>query len=202
MSQSVIHPGVTIGVDPQIGEFVVIGCLPRFEPAEDTLIGDRARIRSHSVIYAGVQIGERFFCGHQVVIRENCRIGKGVSIGTGCVIEHHVTIEDGVRLHSSVFVPEFTVLRAGCWIGPRACLTNAKYPTLPGVKENLAGPDIGAGAIVGANVTILPGVKVGERAMIGAGAVVTEDVQAGAVVIGNPARRVKSIDELSYGEEK
>jgi acetyltransferase-like isoleucine patch superfamily enzyme len=150
------------------------------------------------VIYAGAQIGHRFFCGHHVTIRENCRIGNDVSVGTHCVIEHNVTIEDGVRLHSAAYIPEFSVLRAGCWIGPRVCLTNAKYPTSPGVTDNLAGPEVGQGAVIGANATLLPGVKIGAHAVVGAGAVVTKDVEPEAVVVGNPARQIKTVQELHY----
>jgi len=114
------------------------------------------------------------------------------------VLEHSVELEDGVRLHSSVYVPEFTVLRAGCWIGPRACFTNAKYPTFSGSKDHLAGVEVGPGAIVGANATILPGVKIGERAFVGAGAVVTHDVPPGVVVVGNPARALRPVQHISY----
>jgi acetyltransferase-like isoleucine patch superfamily enzyme len=113
-------------------------------------------------------------------------------------VEHDVTIEDGVRLHSQVFVPEFTRLLAGSWIGPNAVLTNARYPLSRNVKEELAGPVIGRGAIVGANATLLPGLVIGERAVVGAGAVVVRDVDPGAVVAGNPARVVGDISSLPY----
>jgi len=198
MSEPLIYPDVQIGKDPQLGEFVVIGKVPRYGEYEPTIIGDEALINSHTIIYTGVTIGRRFFCGHHVTVREGCEFGNGVSIGTGCVIEHHVKIEDGVRIHSSVFIPEFSVLHVGCWIGPRVCFTNAKYPTLPGVKDNLSGPEIGPGAIIGANATLLPGVTIGDGAMVGAGAVVTHDVEANTVVVGNPARPYKKVDELSY----
>ena len=198
MEQVKQFPGVTLGVDPQVGFFVVLGHPPRDRKGGPCSIGDFARIGSHSVIYSGVRIGDHFFCGHHVMIREDCRIGDHVSIGTGCIIEHQVIMENEVRLHSAVFVPEFTVLRKGAWIGPRVCFTNAKYPTFPGVKENLAGPEVGQFAIIGANATVLPGVKIGARALVGAGAVVTSDVPDETVVAGNPARVIKRLGELSY----
>jgi len=198
MSDPVIMPNVRIGANPKIGKFVVLGVLPRDGRAIETSIGDDANLRSHSVIYSGVTVGDRFFCGHHVTVREGCRIGNDVSVGTGSIVEHDVLIEDGVRVHSGAFVPENTILRKGCWIGPRVCFTNAKYPTLPGVKENLVGPEVGPGAIIGANATILPGVKIGAKAVVGAGSVVTKNVAPGVVVAGNPARPVKSAEELSY----
>lgn len=189
---------VTLGVEPELGDFVVIGNPPRnSRPDElETQIGDHAVIRSHVVIYAGNRIGNGFHAGHHVTIREFNTIGNDVSIGTGTVIEHHITIGDGVRIHSSAFIPEYSVLEDGCWIGPNAVLTNAKYPASPTAKANLKAPIIRRGAIVGANVTILPGVVIGAGALIGAGSVVTKDVPAGAVIAGNPAQWVRDVADL------
>jgi acetyltransferase-like isoleucine patch superfamily enzyme len=90
------------------------------------------------------------------------------------------------------------VLEEGCWIGPNVVFTNAKYPLSPGVKDSLAGPIIRKGAKIGANTTLLPGVVIGENALVGAGSVVVRDVPAGAVVVGNPARVIRQVSELPY----
>ena len=90
------------------------------------------------------------------------------------------------------------MLENHCWVGPNAVLTNARYPLSDGVKEELIGPTLREGAIVGANATLLPGIAIGKRALVGAGAVVTEDVPDGAVVVGNPARIIKTTDDLPY----
>ncbi len=121
-----------------------------------------------------------------------------MSIGTGSVIEHHVVIEDGVRLHSNVFVPEFSHLRTGCWLGPNVVLTNAKYPLSPDVKQNLRGPTIMPGAKIGANATILPGLTIGCDSLIGAGSVIVRDVSDRSVVVGNPGQQIKTLAELPY----
>jgi acetyltransferase-like isoleucine patch superfamily enzyme len=131
-----------------------------------------------------------------VLLRESNTIGDNVSIGSLSVVEHHVTIGAGVRIHSQCFIPEYSVLEDGAWIGPRVTLTNVPFPRCPDVAQCLRGVRVGRDARVGANVTILPGVHIGERALIGAGAVVTKDVPAGTVVVGTAARAVKSIDEL------
>jgi acetyltransferase-like isoleucine patch superfamily enzyme len=197
-----LYDNVALGEGSVVEDFCIIGTPPR--GARDgelaTTIGDGATIRSHSVIYAGNSIGKNFQTGNKVNIRESNRIGNNVSVGTLSVIEHHVEIADNVRIHTQVFVPEFSVLEEGCWLGPHVVLTNAKYPLAPGVKDQLQGPVIRKGAKIGANVTLLPGVVIGENALVGAGAVVVHDVPPGGVVVGNPARIVGHIADLPYSQ--
>lgn len=191
---------VSLGNDCVLEDFCLIGVTPRGarEGELPTRIGDGAVIRSHTVIYAGNEIGRNFQTGNKVNIRESNRIGDDVSIGTLSVVEHHVRIGNNVRIHTQAFIPEFSVLEDGCWIGPHVVMTNAKYPLSPGVKESLAGPVIRKGAKIGANATLLPGVTIGENAIVGAGAVVVHDVPAGAVVVGNPARVINDVAKLPY----
>lgn len=195
-----IHANVRLGQNVTIGDFVIIGVPPAgaAEGALETIIGDNAVIRSHTVIYAGTSIGRDLQTGHHVLIRENSRIGDNVSIGSSSIIEHDVTIHNGVRLHSRVFVPEFTILEDLAWIGPNVVMTNARYPRSPQVKEHLKGPHIMKNAKVGANSTLLPGVVLHEHCLVGAGSVVTRDVPQGKVVAGNPARVINDIAELPY----
>jgi acetyltransferase-like isoleucine patch superfamily enzyme len=196
----IIHDGVVWQGTYELGPFVIIGQRSRRPSGggTPTIIGDAACIGSHTVIYEGNRIGRRLKTGHHVLIREDNEIGEDVSIGSGSIVEHHVRIGCRVRLHSNVFVPEFSVLDDDCWLGPHVVLTNAKYPRSPRVKSGLVGPFIGRRAKVGANATILPGVHIGEEALVGAGAVVTHDVEPYAVVAGNPARTLKSIHDLPY----
>jgi acetyltransferase-like isoleucine patch superfamily enzyme len=200
MTNCIVHENVVLGEGSVVEDYCIVGTPPRGvrEGELATTIGDGAVIRSHTVIYAGNTIGRNFQTGNKVNIRESNRIGNNVSVGTLSVIEHHVEIADNVRIHTQVFIPEFSVLEEGCWIGPNVVLTNAKYPLSPGVKDQLAGPVIRRGAKIGANATILPGVIVGENALVGAGAVVVHDVLPGTVVVGNPARVVNQIADLPY----
>jgi acetyltransferase-like isoleucine patch superfamily enzyme len=200
MSAYKLHLGVALGEGSVVEDYCIVGAPPRGvrEGELPTTIGEGAVIRSHTVIYAGNVIGRNFQTGNKVNIRESNRIGNNVSIGTLSVIEHHVDIGDNVRIHTQAFIPEFSVLEEGCWIGPNVVLTNAKYPLSPGVKDSLAGPVVRKGAKIGANATLLPGVVIGENALVGAGSVVVRDVPPGTVVVGNPARVVRQIAELPY----
>lgn len=195
---ALIYPNVVLGVGATVGPFVVIGEAPRghADAADRTVIGSNAIIRSHTVIYAGNTIGERFQTGHGVLIREANEIGDDVSIGSHSVVEHHVTIADRVRIHSNVFIPEYSVLDEGAWIGPCVVFTNALYPLSPDAKRTLKGPHVCAGAKIGANATLLPGITIGRNALVGAGAVVVNDVPDEKVVVGNPARIIKDVSEL------
>jgi len=200
MSTFIVRANVNLGVRTVVEDFCILGALPRgFEDgALATVIGRDAVIRSHTVIYAGNVIGDHFQTGNKVNIRESNRIGHHVSVGTLSVIEHHVEIGDNVRIHTQAFIPEYSVLEDGCWIGPNVVFTNAKYPLAPGVKNQLAGPVIRRGAKIGANVTLLPGVVIGEHSLVGAGSVVVRDVPPHAVVVGNPARVIRHVSDLPY----
>lgn len=197
---SKIYENVKLGKNCQISDYVIIGVPPRGKKPGDieTQLGDNAIIRSHTVIYAGNKIGNNFQTGHGVMIRELNEIGNDVSIGTSSVVEHHVLIKDRVRIHTQAFVPEFSVLENGCWIGPNVVLTNAKYPLSPDAKKELKGPIIKKNAKIGANSTLLPGIIIGENSLVGAGSVVTKNVPSNKVVAGNPAKILEDISELPY----
>ena len=193
---AIVAPIVRLGDGTVIQDWVLLGEGPPGLDLEPLSIGVGAVIRSHTVIYHGNQIGDRFQTGHGVMIRESNRIGNDVSVGTHSIVEHHVVLEDGVRLHSNCFIPEFTVIERDAWIGPSVTITNAMYPKSPGAKADLRGPRILARAKVGAGVTLLPGITIGTDALIGAGAVVVRDVPAEAVVVGNPARVIGDVSRL------
>lgn len=196
---AIIHPNVKLGENVVIEDYCIIGLPPmKATGSEVTIIGDNAWIRSHSVIYAGNKIGRRFATGHQVSIREFNEIGDDVSIGTKTVIEHHVKINDRVRIHSAAFVPEYTVIHEDAWLGPNVVLTNAKYPKSPEAKNNLKGVIVGRHAKIGANATVLPGIRLGEGSLVGAGSVVTKDVGENTVVVGNPAKQTNQLSNLPY----
>jgi acetyltransferase-like isoleucine patch superfamily enzyme len=177
-----------IGEGAQIFEPVTIG-FPSRENIGKTgfpgsTIGRHAVLRSGTIIYCDVIIGDNFQSGHNTLIREKTRIGDRTAIGTATVIDGNTIIGNGVSLQSMVYIPTNTTIGDRVFIGPNAVLTNDRYPP----SGSLDGPVIKAGAAIGANATILPGVCIGEGAFVAAGSVVTRDVPDHMMAIGTPAR--------------
>lgn len=198
--RAIIYPYVHLGKNCIVEDFVIIGAVPRGYASGDmeTVIGDNAVIRSLTVIYAGNKIGSNFHTGNKTNIRELNEIGDDVSIGTLSVVEHHVKIGNSVRIHTQAFIPELTILEDGCWIGPNAVITNLKYPQSVDAKKRLNGTRVKKYVVICANSTILPGLVIGEHALVGAGSVVCKDVADNSVVVGNPAKPIKDINQLPY----
>jgi acetyltransferase-like isoleucine patch superfamily enzyme len=188
---SKIYGKSQVGEGTTIEDFVIIGCPTRTElksqVIEGALLGKNCVVRAHSIIYSGVKIGEDFFCGHNVLIREKTIIGNNVLVGSGTIIDGFTTIGNRISIQSSVYIPTNCTIEDDVFIGPRVVLTNDKY-MVKGAE--LKGPVIRKGARIGANSVILPGVEIGENAVVGAGSVVTKNVNAGSVVAGNPAREI------------
>ncbi len=166
------------------------------EASKGAVIGRDCHIRSHTIIYEGVEIGDGVQTGHHVLVREQTRIGPGTVVGTGVVIDGYAVIGRNVRIETGVYIPPKTVIEDEVFIGPRAIMTNDKYPA----SKRLQGTVIRREAVIGANAVILPGIEIGERAVVAAGAIVTRDVPPGTVVAGNPARAIGTRDE--YEEKK
>jgi len=164
---SVVADIVRMGEACIVEEFCIVGrhtARTSSGPSRPTVIGAGSTLHSHTVVYAGSTIGARFHTGHHVLVRENNIIGDDVSIGSLSVVEHTVTIGNKVRIHSQTFIPEFTVLDEGAWIGPRVTVTNHPLPECPQPAGCMVGVHIGPYARIGANVTLLPGVRIGARA--------------------------------------
>lgn len=132
-------------------------------------IGEDSKVWQFCVILKDAVIGNNCNINAQVLIENDVIIGNNVTVKSG------VQIWDGTRIEDNVF------------IGPNATLTNDLMPRSKKYPEKFAGITLKKGCSIGANATLLPGIIVGEGAMIGAGAVVTKDVPKNAIVVGNPA---------------
>ncbi|WP_341237306.1 acyltransferase [uncultured Limnobacter sp.] len=123
-----------------------------------------------------------------VVILEGAVIGRNCNINAHCLVEGDVTIGDNVTVKSGCYLWSGLRLEDNVFIGPNVTFTNDKFPRSKQYPDEFARTIVCKGASIGGGAVVLPGVTIGENALIGAGAVVTKDVPANAVVVGNPAR--------------
>lgn len=161
-----------------------------------TVIGDGAICLRGGILYLGSRIGDNLFLGHNSIIREENQIGNNFKIWNNSVIDYGCKIGNNVKVHCNCYVAQFTLIEDDVFLAPGVIIANDKYPGSITSKDDLSGPRIKRGAQIGANVTILPGVTIGEDAIIGAGSVVTKNVASGKIVCGNPARVIKNIRDL------
>jgi len=176
-----------LGTNVTIQPHAVVGLVYR-ENCGPARVGDHAIVRAFTIIYGDVTIGLGFKSGHHALIREHTRIGDYVLVGTASILDGHVTIGDFVSIQSQVYIPSHTTIGSYVFIGPNATLTNDKYPLRQRENMKLEGPIIEDHVTIGANATLLPGVRIGEGAMVAAGAVVTRDVPPWTLAVGTPAR--------------
>ncbi|MFA6361848.1 MAG: DapH/DapD/GlmU-related protein [Candidatus Shapirobacteria bacterium] len=201
---TVIYDNVEIGDNSIICNNCVIG-----EPINDyysnknyinpkTIIGENSLIRSHSIIYADSIFGDFFQTGHRVTIRENTKMGNNCSVGTLSDIQGFVKFGNYCRLHSNVHICQKAVIGNFVFIYPYVVLTND--PTPP--SNTCIGPTIGDYSQITTGSLIMPGIKIGENCLIGAGSVVTKDVESFSLVLGVPAVKKCDIREIESKEKK
>jgi acetyltransferase-like isoleucine patch superfamily enzyme len=155
--------------------------------ADDVFIHPLADVQTQD-IGAGTRIWQF------AVIVKGARIGRNCNICAHTFVEGGVIIGDDVTLKSGVYLWDGVELGNGVFVGPNATFTNDMFPRSRQRPDAWARTVIDDGASIGANATLLPGVRIGERAMVGAGAVVVKSVGPGEVVVGNPARVIRRID--------
>lgn len=192
-----IRKNVKIGKNSLIDEGVEIGRLHKGinEKKMATVIGNNSILRRGTIIYVNVQIGNNFQTGHNTLIRENNIIGDNVSIGSNTELALRNRIGNNTRIHSGCFL-EDVVLGKNVFVGPNVTFTNDPHPSCPDRRDCFGGAKVSDFAKIGAGVVILPHVKIGKHALVGAGSVVVKDVPDYAVVIGNPARKIKNVQDI------
>jgi acetyltransferase-like isoleucine patch superfamily enzyme len=142
----------------------------------------------HSVISPEARVAADVAVWHFVNILPGAKVGEGSSIGSYAEIGRNVALGKRCRVEAHVFIPEGVTVGDDVFIGPHACFTNDPNPPSP--KEKWRPTVVEDGAAIGANATILPGVRIGKRALVAAGAVVTRDVPEGMMAAGVPAKVV------------
>lgn len=137
------------------------------------------------------QIGENTNVWQFCVVLPNAVIGSNCNICSHCLIENDVLIGNNVTIKSGVQIWDGIEIQDNVFIGPNVTFTNDLKPRSKCYPEDFLKTKVCKGASIGANATILPGITIGEGAMVGAGSVVVKDVPANATVVGNPAKEIK-----------
>jgi UDP-2-acetamido-3-amino-2,3-dideoxy-glucuronate N-acetyltransferase len=159
-------------------------------------IGAGARVHPTADVSADAEIGEGTQVWHEAQVREGARVGRQCVLGKGVYVDRDVVIGDRCKIQNRASIYHGVTLEDGVFVGPHAVFANDRYPRAVNPDGSLKSDDdwtveptlVREGASVGAGAVVLPGVTVGKWAMVAAGAVVTADVPAYAVVRGNPAR--------------
>lgn len=198
----VIQPGVIIGDGVEVFSGAYIGKEPKgagtlarqphFE--RRVLIGPNTSIGVGAVIYYDVEIGERTLIGDGASIREQCRIGSASVIGRYVTMNYAVIVGDQTKVMDHSWLAGNMTVGNRVFISGGVLTTNDNAMGRDGFKDELMrGPTIEDGVLIGVGALLLPNLTVGASAIIGAGAVVTKDVEPGMVVMGVPARHVRPI---------
>ncbi|WP_216232151.1 N-acetyltransferase [Megasphaera cerevisiae] len=187
-----IKSGTTIGARCILGEHLMDFYENHTDKMHPLIIGKNSLIRSETIIYGDTIIGDYFQSGHRVTIREKTYIGNHVSIGTISDIQGNCRIGNYVRMHSNVHIGQCSVIDDYVWIFPYVVLTND--PTPP--SEILEGVHVHSFAIIATAAIVMPGIEVGQDSLIGAGAIVTKNVDKYVVILGNPGKSVSDVRKI------
>lgn len=156
------------------------------------VIGADCIIRSHTIIYAGSNIGSRLQTGHHTIIREKNKIGDGCVVGVFCNILNNCEIGNSVHFHSYDSIAEKTVIDDFCYFFPFVTITNDSTP--PSNRWETC--KIGEFTVVASNAFILPGTQIGRHCFIGAQARVSGKIEDFSFMIGNPAKRAFDVRKV------
>ena len=200
---AVVHAGTEIGEGCVVEDHAVLGKRPRLRPGSSAVGGELVElvlepgvtICAAAIVYAGARIGARTIVGDQAQVRERATIGAGSLIGRGSSIDFGARVGARVVIQTGVYLTAGAVVEDDVFIGPGVVTTNdhtmGRHP--PGAA--LLGPVFRRACRIGGGAVLVPGVVIGEEAFVAAGALVTRDVAARAVVIGVPARAVREVPE-------
>jgi acetyltransferase-like isoleucine patch superfamily enzyme len=204
---AIVYPGTILGEGVRVLEGAVVGKQPvlsprstaKREPLPPTTIGEGTIVSTGAIVFAGSTIGARVILGDQSCVRERVTIGDDVVLGRGSLIENDTTVGALTKIQADAYITAYSTLEESVFVAPCVVTTNDNFMGRTKRRHELiAGPTIRRGARIGGGAVLCPGVEIGEEAYVGAGAVVTKDVPARTLVVGNPARVLREVaaDEL------
>ena len=198
-----IYPGVIIEENVDVMEGAVIGRLPKgagatarktIEEYKTTIIGANSVISPHAVIYTDVIIGKNTLIGDGASIREQCVVGDYCIIGRCVTVNYNTKIGNRTKIMDNTYITGKMIIGNNVFISVLVSTTNDNNIGAKGYNEEyIKGPIIEDNVRIGAGANILPGVRIGEYSIVGAGSVVTKDVPPRKLVMGVPAKVVRDV---------
>jgi acetyltransferase-like isoleucine patch superfamily enzyme len=201
---AIVYEGTILGEGVKVLEYAVVGKQPVLSPrstaSRDPLppaqIGDGSVISTGAIVFAGSAIGSRVIVGDQACIRERVTLGDDVVVGRGSLVENDTRVGAMTKIQADAYITAYSLLEENVFIAPCVVTTNDNFMGRTEARHELIkGPTIRRGARIGGGAILCPGIEIGEEAFVGAGAIVTKDVPAKAVVAGNPARQIRSVPD-------
>jgi acetyltransferase-like isoleucine patch superfamily enzyme len=204
---AIVYAGTVLGKGVKILEHAVVGKQPVLSPRSTAKrealapveLGEGTVVSTGAIVFAGSRIGARVILGDQSCVRERVAIGDDVVLGRGSLVENDTTIGAATKIQADAYITAYSTVEEHVFIAPCVVTTNDNFMGRTERRRELVkGPTIRRGARVGGGAILCPGIEVGENAFVGAGAVVTKDVPARTVVVGNPAKVLREVpaDEL------
>jgi UDP-2-acetamido-3-amino-2,3-dideoxy-glucuronate N-acetyltransferase len=201
---AIVYPGTKLGDGVKVHEHAVVGKQPALSPRSTAKreelppaeLGDGTIVSTGAVVFAGAKVGARVILGDQSCVRERVVVGDDVVIGRGSLVENDTTIGAMTKIQAEAYITAYSTLEEHVFIAPCVVTTNDNFMGRTERRHELIkGPTIRRGARIGGGAILLPGVEIGEDAFVGAGAVVTKDVERRMLVVGNPARVMRGVPE-------
>jgi len=200
----IIHAGVILEDDVTIGDGSILGRAPsagktstlKTNDLGPLVVGCGTTIGAYAILYRGTTIGPECFIADQAQIRERCALGQRVVVGHNSTIENDTTVGDFTKLQTGVYLTAKSMVEDHVFLAPMVTTTNDPYVARTEARHAVTrGPVIRRAARIGGAAVLLPGVEIGQEALVAAGAVVTRDVPPYQVVMGAPARVVRPTPE-------
>jgi len=201
----ILHAGTTVGANVRIDDGAIIGKQPmraansavtKEQQLDPARIGDNCIIGSHVIVYAGAVVGEKVLIADLSTVRENVTIGDFTIIGRGVAVENFCKIGKYCKLETNVYLTAYSELEDRVFMAPCVATSNDNF--VGRTKErfkHFKGVVVKRGGRIGLNATILPGKVVEEDALVAAGAVLTKNAPARKIMLGSPAKELKSVPD-------
>ena len=204
----VIHAGTVIGEGVTIQDGAVLGkplALGPLSVADRSVpvalvVEDGAMICAGAVVLAGARVGASAVIGDQAHVRERVTVGEQSVVGRGSAIDNDVAIGARVRIQTSCYLTAFSRVEDDVFVAPGVTTTNDNTMARHERGVALAGATLRRACRVGGAAVLLPGIEIGEEALVAAGSVVTRDVAPRTVVMGAPARMIREVAEADLLE--